>query len=71
MKFTGSKGTFGGTKLSSGKTSQKNLHATGVTYRGGSTLGIKNHYIPIIVGFILVLVLIVGLLIYLNHDQRC
>ena len=71
MKFSGSKGTFGGTKLSNGKTSQKSLHTTGVTYRGGTTLGIRNHYIPIIVGFIVVLILIVGLLIYLNHDQRC
>ena len=71
MKFSGSKGSFGGTKLSNGKTAQKSLHTTGVTYRGGTTLGIRNHYIPIIVGFIVVLILIVGLLIYLNHDQRC
>ena len=71
MKFSGSKGAFGGTKLSNGKTSQKSLHTTGVTYRGGTTLGIRNHYIPIIVGFIVVLILVVGLLIYLNHDNRC
>ena len=71
MKFSGSKGSFVGTKLSNGKTAQKSLHTTGVTYRGGTTLGIRNHYIPIIVGFIVVLILIVGLLIYLNHDQRC
>ena len=71
VKISGIKGSFGGTKISNGKSSQKNLHVSGVTYKGGSTLGIRNHYIPIIVGFIITLILIIGLIIYLNHDNRC
>ena len=66
MKFSGSKGTFGGTKLSSGKTSQKNLHATGKTYKGGSKFGL-------IVGLVVTLpfVLVFGIVTYLNHNNRC
>ena len=66
MKFSGSKGSFGGTKLSSGKTSQKNLHTTGKTYKGGSTFGL-------IVGLVVTLpfVLVFGIVTYLNHNNRC